>query len=139
MKNSFHHRSADVAASGPMVALRRSMLSAGALAVCLGSALPASAQAPDRRQSPAAGDRTHPQAANRCARYGEGFVPVEGSDACVRIGGRLRIEFGGSPRSSIAPLSGFSYGDPLMGESDGLNRAYIRVPGARPEGETITR
>ena len=22
---------------------------------------------------------------------------------------------------------------------DGLNRAYIRVPGARPEGETITR
>lgn len=139
MKNAFHHRSADIAASGSMVALRRSMLSAGALAICLGSALPAAAQMPDRRQAPAVGDRTQPQAANRCARYGEGFVPVEGSDACVRIGGRLRIEFGGTPRSSVAPLSGFSYGDPLMGESDGLNRAYIRVPGARPEVETITR
>ncbi|MBI1869235.1 MAG: hypothetical protein HYS06_13240 [Methylocystis sp.] len=31
---------------------------------------------------------------NRCASLGEGFVAVAGSDACVRIGGHVRVEFG---------------------------------------------
>jgi hypothetical protein len=29
-----------------------------------------------------------------CARYGEGFVPVNGSDSCVRLGGHVRVEAG---------------------------------------------
>lgn len=51
--------------------------------------------------------------AARCARYGEGFVPVVGSDACVKIGGRLRIDLGTSlaapafsgPHDGISPAS----------------------------------
>jgi hypothetical protein len=49
-------------------------------------------------------------AAARCALYGEGFVPIVGADGCVRIGGRLRIDLGGStPAPSYAPPhDGFS-------------------------------
>ena len=32
--------------------------------------------------------------ANRCAAYGPEFAAVEGSDACVRIGGHVRVQMG---------------------------------------------
>jgi hypothetical protein len=34
------------------------------------------------------------QAIDHCAAYGPDFTSVAGSDACVRIGGRVRVEFG---------------------------------------------
>jgi hypothetical protein len=33
---------------------------------------------------------------NSCAAYGAGFVKVEGSDTCVKIGGAMSIGVGGS-------------------------------------------
>ncbi|MDB5641967.1 MAG: hypothetical protein JWN07_1284 [Hyphomicrobiales bacterium] len=54
----------------------------------------------------------------RCARYGEGFVPVVGSDTCVKIGGRLRIDIGGALAAPV--FSG--------GPRDGINpAAHVRV------------
>ena len=33
-------------------------------------------------------------ALDRCAGYGPAFTSVEGTDACVKIGGHVRVEFG---------------------------------------------
>ncbi len=56
-------------------------------------------------------------AASRCALYGEGFVPVIGSEGCVKIGGRLRIDLGGS---MAAPV--------YAGSRDGINpAAHLRI------------
>ncbi|HEY0566857.1 MAG TPA: hypothetical protein VGD13_01815 [Xanthobacteraceae bacterium] len=53
-----------------------------------------------KAQKPAAADRLlptrKPAAANSCAAYGSGFVKVAGSDSCVKIGGGIGIEAGGS-------------------------------------------
>ena len=35
-------------------------------------------------------------AANPCAEYGAGFVRIEGSSTCVKIGGSLSVGVGGS-------------------------------------------
>ena len=36
------------------------------------------------------------KAANPCAEYGAGFVRIEGSSTCVKIGGSLSVGIGGS-------------------------------------------
>lgn len=62
-------------------------------------------------------EKIQSESAARCARYGEGFVPVVGSDSCVKIGGRLRIDLGASAR---APA--------YAGPHDGINpAAHVRV------------
>ena len=38
-------------------------------------------------------------AANSCAAYGPGFVKVEGTDTCVKIGGAVSIGAGSSSRA----------------------------------------
>jgi hypothetical protein len=95
-----------------------------------GTALPAFANdLPDWQRpivrpgkAPAAADVTlqaekNAAAAARCALYGPGFVPVIGSDGCVKIGARLRIDLGGS---MAAPVYG--------GSRDGINpAAHLRV------------
>jgi len=35
-------------------------------------------------------------AANSCAEYGPGFVRIEGSSTCIKIGGSLSVGVGGS-------------------------------------------
>jgi hypothetical protein len=35
---------------------------------------------------------------NPCAKYGVGFVKIAGSDTCVKIGGSVGVEAGGSAR-----------------------------------------
>jgi hypothetical protein len=56
-------------------------------------------------------------ATSRCARYGEGFVPVIGSEGCVKIGGRLRIDLGGSLPAPV-----------YAGSRDGINpAAHLRI------------
>jgi hypothetical protein len=36
---------------------------------------------------------------NPCAAYGPGFVKVEGTDACVKVGGSFRVDVSGAARS----------------------------------------
>ena len=55
--------------------------------------------------------------AGRCAHMGAGFVPVAGSDGCVRIGGHVRVEMG-SGREALG-------GSP--GARDGVRQAAERV------------
>jgi hypothetical protein len=56
-------------------------------------------------------------AAARCALHGAGFVPVIGSDGCVKIGGRLRIDLGGSMPAPV-----------YAGSRDGINpAAHLRI------------
>ena len=92
-------------------------------ALVCGGAAPLSADTlPDFRKTvvrPGKTDQTPSQisAASRCARYGEGFVPVVGSDGCVKIGGSLRIDLGVSARAPV-----------FSGSQDGINPAsHLRV------------
>ena len=38
-------------------------------------------------------------AGNPCAAFGPGFVKVEGTDTCVKVGGAFRVDVGGAARS----------------------------------------
>lgn len=46
--------------------------------------------------------------ANRCAAYGPEFAAVEGSDACMRIGGHVRVQLG--TNAGLRPSSGWGGG-----------------------------
>jgi hypothetical protein len=52
-----------------------------------------SARQPDKPPKP---DKPHPAKVNDCAAYGPGFVKVEGSNTCIRIGGGVSLEAGGN-------------------------------------------
>jgi hypothetical protein len=49
------------------------------------------------KHSPKSGTR-HPVSGNPCAKYGVGFAKIAGSDMCVKIGGSVSVEAGGSAR-----------------------------------------
>lgn len=74
------------------------MLKAG-LIVVFGIVAPSIALAgPDVRRSHAPRktlEKPLSRAAKSCAEFGAGFVKLEGSDTCVRIGGSLSIGVGG--------------------------------------------
>jgi hypothetical protein len=103
----------------------------------------ANAQMAEGRKAAPSSAAPRQNAPNHCARYGQGFVAVEGSDACVRIGGRLRIDVGRGLRSDATGLGGFRFGEPLPpgygSEGGGLNRAHIRVGGTKGDSNPITR
>jgi Porin subfamily len=40
----------------------------------------------------------HPAGGNSCAQYGVGFARIAGSDTCIKIGGSVSVEGGGSAR-----------------------------------------
>ena len=40
----------------------------------------------------------HSVSGNPCAEYGVGFVKIAGSDTCIKIGGSVSVEAGGSSR-----------------------------------------
>ena len=80
-----------------------------------------------------------------CAVHGPGYVRVEGTDACARIGSRLRVDMnaikaprfiGGFPQS-FDPGADFEPG--LTG--DGPARAYLRLdrPAGPPPERSINR
>ena len=54
-----------------------------------------SSQPPKRTQKSAT---PHPVTRNPCAQYGVGFAKIAGSDTCVKIGGSVSVEGGGSGR-----------------------------------------
>lgn len=83
-----------------------------ALSCCVLAASPSAAQ---QRGS----DSAH------CAIYGAGYVAVQGSTTCVRIGGRVRLELNaGSIGNAYAPVANNAAGSP----DDGLGRAHLRIP-----------
>jgi len=45
-------------------------------------------------RKPATGQTLRPPEVNPCAAYGAGFVKVEGTSTCIKIGGSVRIEGG---------------------------------------------
>jgi hypothetical protein len=141
MKNSLDHPTPDVRCDVAQRPRALPLVSAAAtLALLVAGSTPAFAQLPDKKPGgPASKADRQSDHANRCARYGEGFVPVEGSDACVRIGGRLRIDFGGSPRSALSPMNGYANSGPIHADDDGVDRAYIRVPAKGVDGDPIVR
>jgi len=59
-------------------------------------------------------------ASNHCASYGEGFVAIRGSDACVRLGGHVRVD---DTVTHTIPDSGFG--------QDGVRRAAERTSHVR--------
>jgi hypothetical protein len=63
----------------------------------IAAAEPSSFLKPDK---PAASDRLLPMkgtsAGNSCAAFGPGFVKLAGSDTCVKIGGAVSVDVGGS-------------------------------------------
>ena len=68
-----------------------------ALPASIAAAEPSSLPKPDK---PAASDRLLPMkgtsAGNSCAAFGPGFVKLAGSDTCVKIGGAVSVDVGGS-------------------------------------------
>jgi hypothetical protein len=72
-----------------------------------------------------------------CGVYGPGYVRVEGTYACARIGERMRVEM----QVNRAPpfLGGFA---PLndLGPADGATRAHLRLDNAPlPADRSVTR
>lgn len=63
---------------------------------------------PANRLPAARSDAKPAGAARACQEYGPGFVRLEGSNTCVRAGGRIMYEYGmtGGRRSNIMPSTG---------------------------------
>ena len=81
------------------------------------------------------------QALDHCAAYGPDFTSVAGSDACVRIGGRVRVEFGfrgmpnpyanatGGVASHPAAMHSSGGAGPMADIPDGIEQSHVRLPG----------
>jgi hypothetical protein len=75
---------------------------------------------------PPLGEPARAQIGGRCAALGEGFFAVAGSDACVRISGRISagVDFAGAGKANffgvrnggIAPASAFSTETAVSGD-----------------------
>ena len=65
--------------------------SPGALSLCLAAAFSAGAVAAG--ELPAGRTGKPALAKSSCAAYGLGFVPIAGSDTCVRVSGHVRMEY----------------------------------------------
>ena len=124
--------------------MRRFALSS---ALLLAAALPAQAQSigepipgrgPPAKAKPAQADAA--QAGRPCPAYGPGFVRVEGSSVCVRVGGAVRAEFGRSSRSGYGSSGyGSSVGGVVRletrGESEfGPVRSVVQLRGQVDRG-----
>jgi uncharacterized protein YfaP (DUF2135 family) len=76
--------------------MRKSFLSFFAL-LCVSSAHAESAR-PLKLDTPAAIDRSAPlkgkASSNSCVAYGAGFVRVEGTETCVKVGGTISVGAG---------------------------------------------
>jgi hypothetical protein len=76
---------------------------------------------------------------NPCAIYGAGFVPVAGTDTCVRIGGRVRVDGAVSPSQDTYGSSGVTNFAPAPTGLDGPDRAHLRLQGGASSGMPRTR
>lgn len=70
-----------------------------------------------------------------CPEYGPGFVRVEGSTSCVRVGGSVRVEMGKSSRSGFGTSTGALVQLEGRGESTvGPVRGVLRMRGQLDRG-----
>ncbi|MBK9081027.1 MAG: porin [Rhizobiales bacterium] len=80
----------------------------------------------------AANDRA---GAGMCAAYGPGFAPLAGTGACVKIGGRVRVDFGAIGGDwRVAPQAGASMGPafaPAPAPHPLADPSHLRVRPAR--------
>lgn len=65
---------------------------------------------------------------NECAIYGSGYVAIQGTGSCVRIGGRVRVE-GGAAFGGRSNNAGGALGFAGDGMRDGPSRAHMRLEG----------
>lgn len=78
--------------------------------------------------------------ANPCAIYGTGFVPLNGTDTCVRIGGRVRVDGAISPSQDTYTSSGtLNFAPAPSNGLDGPDRAHLRLQGGSTGGMPRTR
>jgi hypothetical protein len=72
-------------------------------------------------------------AADRCAGLGAGYVPVQGSETCAKIGGHVRVEYGGGnalfDEAGHHPQAGYAGAFPLPHPGDGTMRTRLRLDG----------
>lgn len=87
----------------------------------------AGALAASQAQGQEHGLQRSPADDSQCAVYGSGYVAVYGGSSCVRIGGRVRVEYEkrGAIGHAYAPEPGQSAFPPSNG--DGLNRAHLKL------------
>jgi hypothetical protein len=77
------------------------------------------------------------QAIDHCAAYGPDFTSVAGSDACVRIGGRVRVQFSfhgyssdnGQSWTTTRSVTVHTEGTPAPadGTVDGIDQGHVHV------------
>ena len=98
-------------------------LPAFAAAQSIGEPIPGRGPAKTR---PAAAPLPSKQATRPCPEYGPGFVRIEGSSSCVRIGGGVRAEFGKSSRNGFgSSADAMLYGEARSPTPVGEMRAVI--------------
>lgn len=77
---------------------------------------------------------------NSCAVYGSGFVALNGTDTCVRIGGRVRADAVIVPSQNVFGSSGSLNSAPgALNGLDGPDRAHMRLQGGGSNGMPRTR
>ena len=77
-----------------------------------------------------------------CPQYGQGFVQVPGTSTCIRIGGRVRMDYGFTSRRAISrdQIAGFGPSGSVSADvrtdtAAGPVRAYVRTrAGGGPYG-----
>jgi hypothetical protein len=112
-------------------ALALLLTAAAAPAQSIGEPLPGRGPAKQRvKPVPADVGGTRP-----CPEYGPGFVRVEGSTSCVRVGGSVRVEMGKSSRSGFGTSTGALVQLEGRGESTlGPVRGVLRMRGQLDRG-----
>lgn len=99
---------------------------AAAQAQSIGEPLPGRGPAKERAK-PA---RAEQQATRPCPEYGPGFVRIDGSTSCVRIGGAVRAEFGKSSRYGTgSSAGGMAYLESRTETGAGTLRTVIQAHG----------
>ena len=82
----------------------------------------------------------HAKSANCAAAYGEGFSDLGGTGACVKIGGRVRVDFGAARGSGFIPSSAPSPSAPDISSQLGTAvQSYADIDVRQPLGGQTLR
>ncbi|AMJ59290.1 porin [Bosea sp. PAMC 26642] len=114
---------------------------ATALGLLLVATAPGAAQSIGEPLPGRGAPRTNPkpaqatQAARPCPAYGPGFVRVEGSSLCVRVGGAVRVEYGKSSHNGYGSSAGGAVRVESRGETSlGPVRSFVQMRGQVDRG-----
>jgi len=98
----------------------------------IGEALPGRAAPREAYSKPNAAP---PKGSRPCPEYGAGFVRMEGSSFCVRLGGGVRVEFGKSSRNGYGSRAdGMVYMESRGQTALGPVRSVLSVQGTMDRG-----